>query len=115
MKRKMNIAAFVLLGKFALAAISGVLPIGIPSLIDLAHVEASNHESQTCSYQSASDQQATSSAIAIHGADKWHEAGFKGEGVKVGVIERGFPGLQAILGTEAPETVHTSCFTLTLV
>ncbi len=49
MKRKMNIAAFVLLGLFVLATISGVLPIGIPSLIDLANVEASNHESQTCS------------------------------------------------------------------
>ena len=49
MKRKMSIAAFVLLGLFALATNSGVLPIGIPSLIDLAHVEASNHESQTCS------------------------------------------------------------------
>ena len=111
MNRKISIAALMLLSVFALAAISGVLPSGIPSPIDLANVEASNHESQTHTQQSISNQQAISSAIAAHGAGAWHEAGFKGEGVKIGIIDFGFEGLQAALETtEAPASVQAACF-----
>ena len=108
--RKISIAALMLLSVFALADISGVLPSGIPSPIDLANVEASNHESQTHTQQSISNQQAISSAIAAHGADAWHEAGFKGEGVKIGIIDFGFERLQAVMGTEAPASVQAACF-----
>ncbi len=109
--RKISIAALMLLSVFALAAISGVLPSGIPPPIDLANVEASNHESHTHTQQSISNQQAISSAIAAHGADAWHEAGFKGEGVKIGIIDFGFEGLQAALETtEAPASVQAACF-----
>ena len=45
MTRKISIAALNLLGVFALVAISGVLPLDIPPLMDQANVEASNHES----------------------------------------------------------------------
>ena len=95
---------------FALAIIAGSLPTGISSITGIANVEASNHESQTHSQQSVSNQQAISSAIEAHGADKWHEAGFKGAGVKIGVIDFGFEGIQAVMGTEAPASVQARCF-----
>jgi subtilisin family serine protease len=37
----------------------------------------------------------------------WQAAGFTGRGVKVGIIDFGFSGYQALLGTELPATVTT--------
>jgi subtilisin family serine protease len=41
------------------------------------------------------------------GADKWHEAGITGEGVKVGILDPGFGGFASLLGSELPENVTT--------
>ena len=57
MTRKISIKAFMLLSVLALAAVSRVLPSGIPSPIDLANVGGSNQESQTHTQQSISNQQ----------------------------------------------------------
>ena len=50
--------------------------------------------------------------VAIHGADVWHLAGLKGEGVKIGVIDAGYLGFQELMGVEVPseENVHALCF-----
>ena len=58
----------------------------------------------------ASDQQPTSSAIAIHGADKWHDVKFTGAGVKIGVIDRGFDGIQEQMGTDLPVPGGVRCY-----
>lgn len=42
------------------------------------------------------------------GADKWHEAGITGKGVKIGVLDGGFSGVKAILGSELPENVQSN-------
>ncbi len=110
MSRKIGILALTLLGAFALAAIVGILPAGIPSITNFASVEASNHKPQSETQKSVSNQQAISDAIAAHGADKWHEAGFTGAGVKIGVIELGFDGIQGKLGTEVPEPAGVRCY-----
>lgn len=49
---------------------------------------------------------------AITGADLWHEAGFKGQGVKVAILDSGFLGYQRLLGRELPpeEKVITRSF-----
>ena len=44
-----------------------------------------------------------------HGADAWHDAGFKGQGVKIGVIDVGFAGFADLQGTELPSTVQMKC------
>ncbi|MDE2993673.1 MAG: S8 family serine peptidase, partial [Chloroflexota bacterium] len=49
--------------------------------------------------------------VASHGATTWHRAGIKGQGVKVGVIDVGFDGFGALMGTELPATVHMRCYT----
>ena len=48
---------------------------------------------------------------AVHGSPAWNQAGFSGQGVKVGVIDVGFAGLTSLMGTELPATVHARCYT----
>ena len=92
-KRKLSVLTLTLIGALTLAALAGILPAGTPSLTGVTGVEANDHESQLHSGESVSNQQAIYDAIAAHGADKWHEAGFTGAGVKVGIIDFGFQDL----------------------
>jgi len=52
-----------------------------------------------------------SPAVALHGSGAWQAAGLTGAGVKVGIIDGGFAGIAARLGTELPATVHAHCYT----
>ena len=47
----------------------------------------------------------------VHGSQSWNQAGYTGQGIKVGVIDTGFSGLQDLLGTEAPAVVRARCYT----
>jgi len=49
----------------------------------------------------------TGEGVAFQGADDWHAAGFDGTGVDVAVIDLGFAGYSALLGTELPASVET--------
>ncbi|MHB1317383.1 MAG: S8 family peptidase [Anaerolineae bacterium] len=49
-------------------------------------------------------------ALAAMGATDWHEAGFFGRDVKVGVIDLGYAGYPDLLGTELPSQVATRNF-----
>ena len=49
----------------------------------------------------------TDEGVAAINAPAWQTAGFTGTGVKVGVIDVGFAGYQALLGTELPAAVTT--------
>ena len=46
-----------------------------------------------------------------HGATAWHSAGYRGQGVKVGVIDLGFQGFSGLQGTELPSSVQARCYT----
>ena len=61
----------------------------------------------------AAQETLTSPAVALHGADFWHLAGVKGEGMKIGIIDTGFIGFQDLMGLELPpeERVRALCFT----
>ncbi len=54
-----------------------------------------------------------SQAVALHGADAWHAAGYTGAGVKVGVIAAGFAGATALTGSELPaaSAIAARCYT----
>ena len=41
----------------------------------------------------------------------WHEAGYKGQGVKVGIIETGFEGFGSLIGKELPSPAGIRCYT----
>ena len=46
----------------------------------------------------------------VHGARVWHSAGYRGQGVKVGVIDQGFRGFSGLQGTELPSSVQARCY-----
>ncbi len=44
----------------------------------------------------------TSEGVAAMNADAWHQTGFTGQGLKIGVIDIGFAGPSSLIGTELP-------------
>ncbi|MCY4448420.1 MAG: leucine-rich repeat domain-containing protein, partial [Chloroflexi bacterium] len=48
---------------------------------------------------------------AVHGPEPWNDAGYTGQGIKVGVIDVGFKGISSLLGTEIPSNVLARCYT----
>ncbi len=48
---------------------------------------------------------------AAHLSAAWNQAGYTGQGIKVGIIDVGFRGLTRLLGTELPATVQARCYT----
>ena len=54
-----------------------------------------------------------SEGVQVHGADVWHRARVKGDGIKIGIIDVGFEGFQDLMGSELPTeaNVHALCFT----
>ncbi|MBN2706065.1 MAG: S8 family serine peptidase [Deltaproteobacteria bacterium] len=51
-----------------------------------------------------------SEALDDLNADSWHSAGIEGQGVKVGIIDVGFKGYQALLGSDLPYSVGANNF-----
>ena len=54
--------------------------------------------------------QAVSEGVGATHAETLHGAGYDGAGVKVAVLDLGFAGYAALLGTELPATVNTQSF-----
>ena len=54
-----------------------------------------------------------SDSAALHGAPAWHSAGYRGQGVKIGIIDTGFQGFRSLMGTELPSSasVEARCYT----
>ena len=52
-----------------------------------------------------------SEGVAVHGATAWHDAGFKGQGVRIGIIDNGFQGFRTLMGVEVPSDVEARCYT----
>ena len=61
---------------------------------------------------------AISEGVSKHLANAWHRAGIRGQGVKIGVIDRrsgptrknGFQYLRLVRGTDVPRTIHGYCY-----
>ncbi|UCC75887.1 MAG: S8 family serine peptidase, partial [Anaerolineales bacterium] len=53
----------------------------------------------------------TSEGVDASNASAWHAAGYDGSGVKVAVVDSGFEGYAALLGTELPASVQTRDYT----
>jgi hypothetical protein len=56
--------------------------------------------------------QVVSEGVQASGAADWHAAGITGQGVRIGIVDVGFGGYEALLGQELPppERVHTRSF-----
>ena len=53
----------------------------------------------------------TSEGVAAHLATAWHDKGYRGQGIKVGIIDNGFEGFSDLMGQELPATVKARCYT----
>ncbi|MSQ21890.1 MAG: hypothetical protein EXR53_01080 [Dehalococcoidia bacterium] len=53
----------------------------------------------------------TSQGAGVHRSPIWNAAGYTGAGVKVGIIDTGFIGYSALMGTELPSSVVALCYT----
>ncbi len=49
--------------------------------------------------------------VAVHNASSWQASGHQGTGVKVGIIDVGFIGLDGLVGSELPANVIGRCYT----
>ena len=58
-------------------------------------------------------QQVAGHGPPVHGSSAWNQAGLRGQGIKVGVIDLpfGFNGFSRLMGTELPSTVQARCYT----
>ena len=54
----------------------------------------------------------TSQGVQTHLAEHWHDAGYRGQDIKVGIIDTGFEGFSALIGQELPSApVAARCYT----
>ena len=53
----------------------------------------------------------TSQGVQAHLSESWNQAGYSGQGVKVGIIDLGFKDLTSLMGTELPARVYGRCYT----
>ena len=51
-----------------------------------------------------------SQGVELHQADAWHRMGYRGQGVKVGVIDTGYQGFSQMQGGELPHNVMARCY-----
>ena len=51
-----------------------------------------------------------SQGVELHQADAWHRQGYRGQGVKVGVIDTGYEGFSQMQGGELPRNVTARCY-----
>ena len=52
----------------------------------------------------------TSQGIEHHLVQAWHDAGYSGQDVKVGIIDGGFEGFTNLIGSELPTPVAVRCY-----
>ena len=52
-----------------------------------------------------------SQGVQTHLSQAWNDAGYSGQGVKVGVIDLGFSGLTSLMGSELPTNIQGRCYT----
>ena len=53
----------------------------------------------------------TGQGVQAHGSPLWNQVGYRGQGIKVGIIDTGFGGFTELMGTELPATVQARCYT----
>ncbi len=114
-KDRVNISVAIVLIQQALAAedVRGVFQ----QLTELDHVVAVRLPGQRSSDQDdpqrAPDrhgQTTEGEGVGVINADAWHDAGFTGAGIRIGVLDLGFSGYEDLLGSELPVSVEMATF-----
>ena len=50
-------------------------------------------------------------AVTAHGALAWHSAGYRGQNIKIGIIDTGFESIRRLGTNELPSSVRQRCYT----
>ena len=100
-RRAVRVAGGIVAGSFDRYVSARVPVTALPRLSRCAAV-GSVREPGGCAADATS-----SEGVAEMNVSPWTAAGFTGAGVKVGIIDGGFKGYQALLGTELPASVST--------
>lgn len=112
---RVNISVAIALIEQALAAddVKGVFQ----QLTELDHVIAvrlpGQRSSDEVDLRPALDRQGQaieSEGVGVINADAWHDAGFTGAGIRIGVLDLGFSGYEDLLGSELPASVEMATF-----
>ena len=86
-----------------------VPPALLPAASELPGVQRVDTVIPSQPYQSQGN--TVSQGVALHHADAWHRMGYRGQGVKVGVIDSGFERFSELQGTgELPGNVTARCY-----
>jgi subtilisin family serine protease len=87
-------------------AVSQAEEQGVDSLLDgLTQLEHVKHVRLPTLFYNQNDG-VIGEGVAVTEADEWHDAGIRGQGIKVGIIDVGFFGYQEQLGEGLPDNVH---------
>src|SRR5436309_3852961 len=78
--------------------------------LSLALAYALPHAGKAAPPQSGDAARDRARLLARLGVDRWHAAGYRGQGVKVAVIDSGFRGWRSYLGTALPQNIQARSF-----
>ena len=57
-----------------------------------------------------SQSQVVGDGPAVHSSIDWNQAGYNGQGIKIGIIDTGFTGFRELMGNELPSAVQVRCY-----
>jgi len=93
------------------ALLQAWLPVGaLESLAAVEGVRLIHRPAVAQWYVPVAVASAITEALAAMNADAWHAQGYTGQGIKVGIIDGGFLGYSALLGTDLPAIVTATTF-----
>jgi hypothetical protein len=91
--------------------IQGWLPVdALQTMVADANVLYIRRPDEAVLFDSAEPDDYITEGLQVLNGQAWHAAGYRGAGVKVGVIDGGFLGYQGLRGTELPATVTVKNF-----
>ena len=100
--------AAVALGAEVEASYENLIRVVIP--VSALIVLANNPSVRFVRQPQKPDLNVVSEGVSLINADDWQNAGYTGSGVKVGIIDEGYTGYTALLGTELPSSVVVQSF-----
>lgn len=86
----------------------GGFALGLALVLPLARVNGGSLDSEAAAVASIHRDQA--GHLALLGVDRWQHTGYRGQGIRIAVLDTGFRGYREQLGKTLPAKVETRCF-----
>jgi subtilisin family serine protease len=85
-----------------------VLGVALGLALPLAHVDGEPLDPEAAALISSHRDQA--GHLVLLGVDRWQHIGYRGQGIKIAILDTGFRGYRDQLGKTLPAKVQTCCF-----